>query len=223
MSEFLVNWNLEIAGNLSGSGGLLKTGLKTLTLSGTNSSTGPTRVQAGVLACDSATALGCGTLTLAAGTKLQLDYKGTRQIASLTVDDGKVLPNGSYGSGNSYAPVKDDAHFSGTGMVTIGSGKETVTTTTLALASGTSPSASKSSVTLTAMVAGRGPGGNVTFYDGAKALGTAPAGGSHQASLTTSTLAAGWHTLSVCYEGDAINLPAISPLLEIRVGAAMTR
>src|SRR5262245_17481333 len=63
--------NLAFSGAISGSGGIVKDGEGTLTLSGNNSYTGGTLVNEGTLAVGSNTALGTGTLSLADGTTLQ--------------------------------------------------------------------------------------------------------------------------------------------------------
>lgn len=69
-------------------------------------------------------------------------------------------------------------------------------------------------VTLTAIVKGASPTGTVVFKDGATTLGTvALTNGS--ASMTT-TFAAGAHTLSAAYSGDAQN-PAATTSLSIVV------
>ncbi len=59
------------SGTISGSGGLVKEGEGTLTLSGNNSYTGGTLLNEGTLAVGSNTALGTGTLFLAEETTLQ--------------------------------------------------------------------------------------------------------------------------------------------------------
>ncbi|MCX6965031.1 MAG: autotransporter domain-containing protein [Verrucomicrobia bacterium] len=56
------------AGVMSGNGSLLKTGSGTVTISGTNSYTGGTQLDGGVLEALHANALGNGTLTLSSGT-----------------------------------------------------------------------------------------------------------------------------------------------------------
>jgi len=64
-----------------------------------------------------------------------------------------------------------------------------------------------SAVTLTASVptvtGGRTPTGSVTFMDGTTTLGTVALDAAGNAVLTVSTLAAGAHTLSASYSGDA--------------------
>src|SRR6516165_8482867 len=80
------------SGTISGSGGLVKVGEGTLTLSGNNSYTGGTLLNEGTLAVGSSTALGTGTLTLADGTTLQAAAYGLalanamRLLGDTTVD-----------------------------------------------------------------------------------------------------------------------------------------
>ena len=210
--------DLELAGNVSGTGGLLKTGTNKLTLSGINTCTGPVQVQAGILACGSAASLGQGSLAITDGAKVQLDYQGTRQIAALSLG-GVTKPNGSYGSSASLATNKDDSHFAGTGMVTVGP-LPTAATVTLTLTSGSNPSTLDAPLTFTATVTGSAPTGNVVFYADSSVLGTVALNGSFQASAGTTTLSAGWHNITAIYQGDAANQPAISPLLDQLVGTA---
>lgn len=82
---------------------------------------------------------------------------------------------------------------------------------TIALAVGPDPATAGSPVTLTAKVTGAAPGGIVTFFDGTTAIGHVALGADGSASLTTSSLAVGSHSLKAEYEGDAKNLPAASP------------
>ncbi len=76
------------------------------------------------------------------------------------------------------------------------------------LASSLNPSALAQSVTFTATVTAgaRGvtavPSGTVTFYDGATSLGSATLSGG-QATLTTSTLILGSHSITAAYSGDS--------------------
>jgi len=74
------------------------------------------------------------------------------------------------------------------------------------LVSAPNPSISGTAVTFTATVIsalGTGPTGNVTFKDGATSLGTGTLNSGGQATLTTSSLSVGPHTITGVYSGDA--------------------
>ncbi len=86
------------------------------------------------------------------------------------------------------------------------------TSTTLAFSA--SPASVGQSVTITATVApafGSGkPTGWVTFYNGSTSLGMVQLGANGKASLSTSTLAAGPHSITAVYGGDANDLAGTS-------------
>lgn len=208
----------EISGNIGDSllgvvgqraTSVTKAGVGTWTLSGANTYSGATRIQAGTLAFTRADALGTNVLDITDGAKAQLDYIGTRQIGALTFNAGAAQPNGSYGSSRSLATVKDDVHFSGLGTVTIGT-VASPTTTALALTSGANPGAAGAVLTFTATVSGSTPTGNVIFFDGLTCIGTNILNSSFQASVSISTLAAGTHTLTALYTGGAGNASSAS-------------
>jgi len=208
----------EISGSIGdsvlGTAGQLATsvtmaGVGTWTLSGSNTYSGATKVQAGVLVFTRSDALGNGSLDITSGAKVELDYIGTRQISALTFDAGSAQPSGTYGSSSSIATNKDDTRFAGPGTVTVGT-IAAPTTTTLARSSGSSPSNGGVALTFTATVTGTMPSGNVMFYDGLTLLGTSALNGSHQADLTTSALAAGTHAITALYGGSSGNAPSTS-------------
>ena len=202
-----------------------KSGSRTWTLSGANTYTGATKVQAGTLAFSRANSLGSGALDISTGAKVQLDYIGGRQISALTFDAGSAQPNGTYGSSTSLATTKDDSRFSGPGMVMVGAAAF-ATTTTLARTSGMEPANGGSAVMFTATVAGNIPTGNVMFYDGLTLIGTSTLNGSFQATLTSNGLSAGTHTVSALYLGNANNAASTGSInqtvLETRTLATTT-
>jgi beta-lactam-binding protein with PASTA domain len=68
-------------------------------------------------------------------------------------------------------------------------------------------------VTFTAVVTGDGPTGAVQFLDGATSLGAPAALTGSVASLTTSSLALGTHSITAVYKGNAFNSGSTSPVL----------
>src|SRR5882724_10950574 len=100
-------FNITLSGALAGLGGLNKSGGGTLTLSGTNSYAGNTTVNAGTLATTTATS-GGGAYSLAAGTALgvNLASAGTSlNIPSLTLNAGSTLNLDANSFGNPTAPI----------------------------------------------------------------------------------------------------------------------
>jgi probable HAF family extracellular repeat protein len=74
-------------------------------------------------------------------------------------------------------------------------------------------------VTLTAVVTGDGPTGNVQFFDGATSLAAPVALTGNVATFTTSTLALGTHSITAAYKGDPSNSPSTSPALSEFISA----
>src|SRR5262249_14126299 len=89
--------------------------------------------------------------------------------------------------------------------------------TSTALASSANPTALGQSVTFTAMVGGGTvadrAGETATFKDGSNALGSGTLDGAGHAIFTTTTLAAGNHSISASYGGDTNYSGSISPTL----------
>jgi len=94
-------------------------------------------------------------------------------------------------------------------------------TTSTAVASSQNPSALGASVTFTATVTGSGgtPTGTVTFMDGVATLGTGTLDGSGQATLSTSALTLGDHSITAVYGGDTDFSGSTSPVLTQTVNA----
>ncbi len=91
--------------------------------------------------------------------------------------------------------------------------------TTTGLSSSVNPSAFGQSVTFTAAVTGASPTGTVQFFDGAGALGPGAVNGSGVATLSTSALAVGTHSITAVYVGDANNTGSTSPVVVQTVNA----
>lgn len=200
---------------------IVKAGSGTWVLSGINTYTGSTQVQAGVLAFSRPQSLGSGALDISTGAKVRLDYLGTRQVSSLTFQNGSPQPNGTYGSYESLATFKDDTRFAGLGTITVGP-LATSPTVSLALSNGSSSNNGGTSVTYTATVTGGQVGGLVLFYDGLTLIGAAKLNYSYQAVFTTSQLTGGSHSITAVYVGHSNSGPGYSNSLTQTVTESRT-
>jgi len=92
-------------------------------------------------------------------------------------------------------------------------------TTSTVMTATPSPATYGTTVTLTAAVTGNGatPTGTITFKDGAITLGTASLNGVGIASIATSTLAVGSHTLTAAYSGDSLDNSSTSNTVTLSV------
>ena len=126
--DFGTTKDMTLNGVVSGAGGFHLSGARRgLTLAGDNTFSGGVTVDAAPdglrIAASHVNALGTGPLSLGAGAQAQLNYAGDHVLPSLTLN-GVVQPNGTYGSTASGASTIDDAHFTGTGTVTVGPHKQ---------------------------------------------------------------------------------------------------
>lgn len=151
-----------------------------------------------------------GTTTLGTGT---LNASGVATLAT-------ALPNGNdsitaqYGGDTNYVASTSNAVSVSVGML--------ATATTLAASA--NPANLGASVTLTANVtpgSGTGvPTGTVTFNDGSTALGTVSLDNTGKASYSTSSLAAGAHSITAVYSGDPDYTGSTSTVLSLTVNAS---
>ena len=95
--------------------GITKNGDGTMELTGSNSYTGTTTVNAGVLKLNSAFLSDTSPVILAFGSKLALNHAGNDIVGSLVID-GNTVPSGSY---NSSHPLYG-SYFEGTGTLVVG-------------------------------------------------------------------------------------------------------
>ena len=94
--------------------------------------------------------------------------------------------------------------------------------TTTLLASSPNPSAHSNPVTFAAKVTaalGGTPSGTVTFKDGTNILGAGTiSAATHEAKLTTSTLAVGAHSITANYSGDSNLNASVSAVVKQSLG-----
>jgi autotransporter-associated beta strand protein len=92
-----------ISGNVSGAGGLVKSGVGTLSLNGTNSYAGDTTVQAGRLRINSRFLADTADVLLSTGGTLELQFSGSPDVISSLLINGVVQSAGTWGAVGSGA------------------------------------------------------------------------------------------------------------------------
>jgi autotransporter-associated beta strand protein len=128
--------------SIEGAVSLVKMGAGTLTLTGTNTTSGSLIVSSGTLAVSSAGTFGVNStnIVVAAGTLALQNSQTLADTATLSIAEGGAKVSlaagvnetvgslflggvqkrvGTYGSSSSAATVKDDTHFEGPGMLTV--------------------------------------------------------------------------------------------------------
>ena len=115
-----------------------------------------------------------------------------------------TLPLSTLGAGTHTitAVYGGDVTFTGSTSSAITQTVLPKTATTTTLNSSLNPSYVGQSVTFTAAVSPSGASGTVTFYDGTTILGTGSLNSSGQVTFSTSTFAAGPHSITASYNGN---------------------
>lgn len=160
---------------------------------------------------------------------------GTGSVSgTVTIKDGTTVVTSSNVSGTGSATL--NAVFSTAGPRSLtasysgnpGNAASTSSVTALAVQAVSStvlsvspnPVVSGQNATLSATVTGSAPTGVVTFKDGATVVGTAPVNASGVATLVTSFIPAGSHSLTASYGGDSNNTVSNSGAVALAVQAA---
>ncbi|MFD0892074.1 autotransporter-associated beta strand repeat-containing protein [Luteolibacter ambystomatis] len=110
---------LVVNGPVTGTASLTKTGGNTATVAQPGY-VGDTTVSEGTLSLGAATLADTSTVNIAAGGKLTLTHGQTDTVAGLVIG-GVTMASGTYGATGSGATNIDDAHFAGTGRLSVAS------------------------------------------------------------------------------------------------------
>ncbi|WP_160115108.1 Ig-like domain repeat protein [Bryocella elongata] len=158
-----------------------------------------------------------GTVTVTlGGTVVGIGTLNASGVVTLSVS---TLPVGTDVLTVSYAGNANYSASSNTVTVQV-----SAATTQTALLSSANPQSLGQPVTLTATVTSTDAGitGSVSFLDGATSLGTATVNGSGIATLSTSALAFGSHTITAVYSGDTNHATSTSGAITERIVQAAT-
>jgi large repetitive protein len=159
------------------------------------------------------------------GTMMLRNGNSTIATESVSGDGTFSFPNLSLGVGTYqltafYAGDGNNAAASSSPLTVI----VQLTPTGTSLRSSANPSTLGSGVTFTAAVAGGTPSptGSIKFIDGAVVLGSSPVSASGTATLTTSSLTFGAHSITASYEGDTDHALSTSSMLNEQIVQAAT-
>jgi YD repeat-containing protein len=150
--------------------------------------------------------------TAALGAAVPLTGTGNTKTAALAT---AALAGGTH---SLTAVYSGDAYNAGSTTATAVTQTVNKRSSSVALASSANPANFGTSVTLTATVTGFSPSGTMTFKDGSTTLGTGSVLNG-AASFNTLGLAAGAHSVTAVYSGDASNLTSTSPVLTQTINA----
>jgi hypothetical protein len=133
----------------------------------------------------------------------------------------------TYGGGLAVDPVSHHIVTFGLAGINVGTvqiwGEPlALTPTATVLTSSLNPANFGHSVSLTATITGFSPTGTVQFMDGVESLGSPVILAAGVATLTTSTLTGGTHSITAVYNGDGVNATSTSGVLSETILASTT-
>jgi len=205
------------------SGGTSSLSLTSLTVGNHTVSAAYTSTNGFAPSSASATTLTVGQATATVAlTNLSQTYSGSPHPATATTTPAGLPVTLTY-NGSSTAPTAagsyavvatiNSPNYVGSASGTLVIAKATPATATLI--SSVNPVFASNAVTLTASITSLAstPTGTVTFLDGATPIGTGTLSASGVATLTLSTLAAGSHSITASYAGDANFGPTVTAVL----------
>ena len=220
------------AGNTGSSSLALSQGVKAMSSIVLASSGTPSALGASVTFTASVTGLApTGTInfkdaatSLAGCTAVALAGSGNTRTATCTTT---ALAAGTHGMTAQYGGDAGNVSSISSVLSQVVSGAVATSTT---VATSLTPSMLGASVTFTATVTGSAPTGTVNFKDGATsiagcaAVALAGSGNARTATCATAALAAGTHSVSAAYSGNASNLASTSSVLSqvVNSGAVAT-
>ena len=177
-----------------------------ITLTATVTSTTAGAITGTVTFLDGATSIGTGSV--GAG--------GVATLHTTTLSVAAHSITAMYGGDSNFA-------VSTSTPVTVTISAATKAATSTAITASPNPAATGANVTLTATVTSQTAGtitGTVTFLDGANSIGTGSVGANGVATLQTSSLSAGTHSVTAMYGGDANFLTSTSSAVSLVITAA---
>ena len=147
---------------------------------------------------------------------LPLDATGTASVSTSALNIGSNTIRVSY-SGDTNFTVSTSTYAQ-----TVGKAATRVAVSGLPTSAAAGQLVAITATVMATSPGGGVPGGTVTFKDGAKTLGTATLDASGTATLSTSVLAVGLHTITVSYGGSA-DFTASSGSASEQVGPAVSK
>ncbi len=207
---------IPLAGTATGSSSLTVT-TTALGASASTAASGASVTFTATVSHASGSATPTGTVTFMDGTAAigagPLNSSGVVTLSTANLAIGAHSVMALYGGDSHYA-----ASSSAASSVTINQAT-TASSSTVSASAATIPAGG--SLTLLATVASAtgigAPTGSVTFYDGATSIGTGTLNSNGQSALTTTTLAAGSHSIKVAYGGDTTFTVSTSAAISVTV------